>query len=134
MELHDAVHGAFKRHAHQSLSVGLGEVSMGKKSFTRRIEDFVCEHCRKEVKGDGYTNHCPHCLWSKHVDVRPGDRAATCGGMMEPITVEGTTDEYRLVHHCTRCGHEHRNITASDDSNEALIAIAKRRQAGNNRR
>lgn len=38
------------------------------KNFTRVIEDFICENCGTEVKGNGYTNHCPKCLWSKHVD------------------------------------------------------------------
>ena len=28
------------------------------------------------MKGNGYTNHCPKCLWSKHVDINPGDRGA----------------------------------------------------------
>ena len=63
------------------------------KKFIKVKEDFVCEHCGAEVKGDGYTNHCPKCLWSKHVDVHPGDRAAECGGMMalfdELVTVDG---------------------------------------------
>ena len=58
------------------------------KRFNRRIEDFTCEHCGTEVHGNGYTNHCPNCLWSKHVDINPGDRAADCGGLMEPIAVE----------------------------------------------
>jgi hypothetical protein len=35
-----------------------------------------------------YRNHCPACLWSKHVDVQPGDRAATCRGLMRPDRVE----------------------------------------------
>ncbi|MFA6992594.1 MAG: RNHCP domain-containing protein, partial [Candidatus Gracilibacteria bacterium] len=39
------------------------------KRFSRTIEDFVCEKCGAKVKGDGYTNHCPKCLWSKHVDI-----------------------------------------------------------------
>ncbi|MFN2146641.1 MAG: RNHCP domain-containing protein, partial [Anaerolineales bacterium] len=35
--------------------------------FQRRIEYFICEHCGAEVSGVGFTNHCPVCLWSKHV-------------------------------------------------------------------
>ena len=54
------------------------------KRFSRLIEDFICEHCNNPVKGNGYTNHCPYCLYSKHVDEDPGDRAATCHGIMEP--------------------------------------------------
>lgn len=53
---------------------------MQEKKFQRQIEDFVCEKCGKEVKGDGYTDHCPRCLRSKHVDVNPGDRRSKCNG------------------------------------------------------
>ena len=55
------------------------------KKFQRTKEDFTCEKCNLVVNGSGYTNHCPRCLWSKHVDVNPGDRQATCQGFMEPV-------------------------------------------------
>ena len=40
-------------------------------NFKRKIEDFVCGNCGEKIKGDGYTNHCLQCLWSKHVDITP---------------------------------------------------------------
>ena len=45
-------------------------------NFTEIDEAFVCENCGKEVKKLGYScrNHCPECLYSKHVDKNPGDR------------------------------------------------------------
>ncbi|MEK7061411.1 MAG: RNHCP domain-containing protein, partial [Patescibacteria group bacterium] len=44
-------------------------------SFVKKIEDFVCKVCGTKVKGTGYTNHCPNCLYSLHVDEEvPGDR------------------------------------------------------------
>jgi hypothetical protein len=97
------------------------------KKFQRRIEDFVCEHCGRQVSGSGYTNHCPHCLWSKHVDVNPGDRNASCQGMMQPVGVEVEGGEYRILHRCTRCGLEKRNKTAPDDDFETLVALAEKR-------
>src|SRR3989344_2176178 len=100
--------------------------------FQRRPENFVCEYCGQQVKGDGYTNHCPTCLWSKHVDINPGDRAEPCGGMMEPVAIEGSSPAYAIVHRCTRCGKERRNKADSRDSRDALIAIAKRWEAGDN--
>ncbi|MFZ2556093.1 MAG: RNHCP domain-containing protein [Minisyncoccia bacterium] len=96
-------------------------------SFTRTIEDFTCEHCGNGVQGTGYTNHCPKCLWGKHVDVHPGDRAETCGGMMEPIAIEGATDAYRIIHRCTKCGIERPIGVANDDDPEAVLRIAKKR-------
>jgi len=97
---------------------------MSGKRFQRRVEDFVCERCGTEVKGNGYTNHCPKCLWGKHVDVHPGDRAATCLGMMEPVRIEGTTPDYRIIHRCQRCGLERANVVSFTDSAEAIIAVA----------
>ena len=71
------------------------------KKFQKRKEDFVCEHCGAEVKGNGYTNHCPKCLWSKHVDIFPGDRLEDCGGLMEPVAVEAKkAGKYTIVHKC----------------------------------
>ncbi|RJQ35083.1 RNHCP domain-containing protein [Candidatus Parcubacteria bacterium] len=96
-------------------------------SFQKRIEDFVCEHCHAVIKGSGYTNHCPKCLWSKHVDVSPGDRKEVCGGMMAPVRIEGATPEYVLVHRCERCGIERRNKLSDSDDMSAVAAIAKRR-------
>lgn len=97
-----------------------------KKGFQKRVEDFVCEHCGIRVEGDGYTNHCPKCLWSKHVDVAPGDRAARCGGMMQPTRLEGASPNYVLVHRCTVCKTERRNRSSENDDAEALIRITGR--------
>ncbi|MEI6480394.1 MAG: RNHCP domain-containing protein [bacterium] len=102
---------------------------MDTKKFQRNIEDFKCEHCGNEVKGSGYTNHCPNCLWSKHVDVNPGDRAEECGGMMKPVRVEtDRANEFMLVHKCERCGYERRNRVEKEDSVEKMMEIAKNRK------
>lgn len=96
--------------------------------FKKVIENFVCEHCGAEVKGSGFTNHCPKCLWSKHVDVDPGDRAASCGGLMEPVVVEGASPDYVILHRCVSCGHEKRNKVSSEDSFEKILEIVKKKQ------
>lgn len=93
-------------------------------SFTRKIENFTCEHCGAEIIGGGYTNHCPKCLWSKHVDVEPGDRAETCGGAMEPIGIEGSSPAYRLVHCCKKCGAIRRVNVATEDDGSAIASLA----------
>jgi predicted RNA-binding Zn-ribbon protein involved in translation (DUF1610 family) len=100
------------------------------RKFTRRVEDFVCTHCGAEVKGTGYTNHCPRCLWSRHVDVNPGDRAAECGGMMEPVRVERESDTYVLTHRCTKCGFARRNKVGSADNFDAVLAIVDKQVYG----
>ena len=98
---------------------------MEEKRFQRRIEDFTCGRCGMEVHGTGFTNHCPRCLWSRHVDARPGDRRETCGGMMRPVIVEEKSGEYILVHRCEVCGVTRKNRTAPDDSFEAMLEVMK---------
>ena len=91
--------------------------------FTRTREDFVCGHCGAQVRGNGYTNHCPKCLWSRHVDVDPGDRAAECGGLMRPVGVLFEDGEHVLVQECERCGHRRRNRAARSDDRTALAGL-----------
>ena len=67
------------------------------------------------MSGNGYTNHCPGCLWSRHVDVHPGDRAATCRALMQPVGVLYENGEFVVVHECTGCGLVRRNRTADND-------------------
>ena len=96
------------------------------KKFQRTVENFTCEHCGALVRGNGYTNHCPVCLWAKHVDVNPGDRAEKCGGMMEPIGVEAGHDVWMLTHRCVTCGFERRNRTAAEDDTKTIALLAKK--------
>ncbi len=96
-------------------------------NFTRTVEDFACARCGAQIRGTGYTNHCPRCLFSRHVDVKPGDRAAGCGGLMEPVSVESRREGYVIVHRCTACGHTGRNKAAADDDFEVLLAVARKR-------
>ena len=93
-------------------------------SFLRKIEDFVCENCNVKVKGDGYTNHCPNCLYSKHVDINPGDRAADCGGLMKPVQIELDHGEYVIVHKCIKCNFQKRNKTSPDDNLDLIIHLS----------
>ncbi len=80
---------------------------------------FVCGHCSSDVlplANGSFRNHCPHCLWSRHVDVVPGDRASSCGGLMEPVAVEGSSaGGWKITQRCVDCGHERANVAALDD-------------------
>ncbi len=95
------------------------------KNFQRRIEDFECLHCGQHVEGNGYTNHCPHCLWSRHVDINPGDRLADCDGMMAAVRIHKKGERYRILHRCEICGHEAWNQSAKKDNFDRLLALAK---------
>jgi hypothetical protein len=82
-------------------------------------------HCGHAVVGNGYTNHCPECLWSRHVDINPGDRGALCKGGMPPIAAEFKGGEWIITHRCERCGFERRQRSIPEDSMESLIEIAR---------
>ena len=94
------------------------------KKFKRTIENFVCENCGKEVVGNGYTNHCPNCLYSKHVDINPGDRLNTCKGLLKPIGIEKFKDTYKIIYKCNKCGELHKNIVANDDNGDLIIELS----------
>lgn len=90
-------------------------------NFTRTIENFVCDNCRTQVSGDGYTNHCPNCLWSKHVDVTPGDRAHICKGLMKPAGFDLTRG---ILHRCTSCRFEKYNKVQTEDNYEKILELS----------
>lgn len=91
------------------------------KKFTRNKEDFICANCQKKVMGDGYTNHCPDCLFSVHVDENPGDRQSKCGGLMKPIGLTKKHGEDKLIHYCQKCGQEKVNRLSPNDNQKALL-------------
>ena len=92
---------------------------------------FRCHHCQQMVFpaehiGTTQRNHCPHCLWSCHVDTKPGNRASTCHGGMEPVGLtfkhngfdkygRARTGDVMLIHHCQSCGTINLNRIAGDD-------------------
>jgi len=95
---------------------------------------FKCSHCKRWViinpyMGTANRNHCPLCLWSKHVDIQKGDREATCHGGMRPIGLtfkhEGQfkQGELMLVHECATCLKISINRIARDDTNEGILQV-----------
>jgi len=100
------------------------------KKFQKRLEDFVCENCGKKVNGNGYTNHCPNCLWSKHVDINPGDRRNPCQGIMEPVGVGYEDQNYFIYHRCHKCQTIKKNKVSKNDNFEKLVEISKIKNLG----
>ncbi len=98
---------------------------MQEKKFQRRIENFICEHCNTETKGEGYTDHCSKCLWSKHVDINPGDRKSDCGGLMKPIGAEVKGDGYIIYYHCLKCGFKYQVKSAPNDNFNEIIKLIR---------
>jgi len=85
-------------------------------------ESFKCVHCRAfigpTISGGKHRNHCPLCLYSRHVDGgRPGDRASDCGAKMAPAArFTRPNGEPMVVHRCLGCGFERNNRLAADDN------------------
>lgn len=104
---------------------------MENKRFTKNDSSFICAHCGREVEPLGYSsrNHCPHCLWSLHVDINPGDRECGCGGGMEAVgALPDPRRGYIIIHRCTRCGEVRRCRAAHDakvqpDNIRLIIAL-----------
>lgn len=95
-----------------------------------RDEAFACAHCGRAVEPHGRTarDHCPWCLRSLHVDVIPGDRAAGCGGILDPISVEIRGDRTILRYRCRVCGASRTNQAILDgevpDDWEAIVRLS----------
>jgi hypothetical protein len=102
--------------------------------------DFKCLHCRNHVvqtpclSGVQNRNHCPYCLWSKHVDLhQSGDRLAACKSQMRPVGLAlkksrkkygaENAGELMLIHQCEGCGKVSINRIAADDLSDSLYDI-----------
>lgn len=105
-----------------------------------RNGDFTCAHCHQPVSanqllsGVNNRNHCPYCLWSRHMDLfEAGDRLAACKAPMQPLglALKQTRKKYgplaqgelMLVHLCTVCGRASLNRIAADDDDQSLFEI-----------
>jgi hypothetical protein len=90
---------------------------------------FKCGHCRQfigaPIAGGRQRNHCPNCLYSRHVDdTMPGDRKSTCGSLMKPIgLMTRRNGEEVLIHECLGCGKQDPNRIAADDNPVLLESI-----------
>ena len=96
------------------------------KKFNMIDEKFICENCGKEVKKLGYTarDHCPYCLYSKHLDINPGDSQNKCKGLMKPIGIDKFKNSYKISYSCSKCKEIHKNIMAIDDNFNKIIELS----------
>ena len=96
------------------------------KNFKMIDEKFICENCGSNVDKLNYTarDHCPKCLYSKHVDIMPGDRANSCVGLMKPVGIEKYKNTYKIIYKCSKCNIIHKNIIAIDDDFDKIINLS----------
>lgn len=90
-------------------------------AFKMINESFICENCGKTVEKHltwSARNHCPFCLYSKHLDDEfPGDRASNCHSLMKPIWIDNKKNKWWMIKHkCLKCGKEILNKVAVDDN------------------
>ncbi|MCB9963324.1 MAG: RNHCP domain-containing protein [Rhodospirillales bacterium] len=88
--------------------------------MARELENtgFVCAHCHANISAltnGSYRNHCPVCLYSLHVDIKPGDRANACRALMAPAGLTHKSQKgWQIIHRCTKCGGISANKVATD--------------------
>jgi hypothetical protein len=109
----------------------------------QKEKGFTCIQCgfpvsvERELSGVNNRNHCPRCLWSRHVDLnKAGDRKADCRSRMQPIglTVKQTHKRYSqepggeliLIHLCRGCGKISINRIAADDDVSTVYQLFNR--------
>ena len=93
--------------------------------FIMKNESFLCDNCWKEISKHptgSARNHCPHCLYSKHLDKDfPGDRASECHSVMKPVWKDYHKNKgWMVVHECIKCWKKIPNKLAEDDSVEVF--------------
>lgn len=88
-------------------------------------EEFICENCGNQVEALFKTarDHCNKCLYSKHIDIFPGDRACECKGLLKPIAIEKFKNTYKIIYKCEKCAMIHKNIMAVDDDFDEVLKI-----------
>jgi len=97
-----------------------------RKNFVRKIENFTCESCGYSVEGNGYTDHCPMCLYGKHVDEEiPGDRKSLCGGLFEPVGTRVKGDKKQIKYRCQKCNEVSYCKLAKDDDFDVFLFLMK---------
>ena len=94
-------------------------------------ETFICGNCGRTIappeSGSEHRNHCPYCLISRHMDLKPGDRRSGCRGLMEPISIwVRDNKEWAIIHRCRKCGFIRPNRIAGDDNEIKLFTLAAR--------
>jgi DNA-directed RNA polymerase subunit RPC12/RpoP len=92
-------------------------------------ESFICENCGKTIdkhpEGSA-RNHCPFCLYSKHLDKDfPWDRLSECNWLMKPIDIDYKKNKWNMIKHkCSICSKEILNKISPDDD---FIEFVKKR-------
>ena len=97
------------------------------KQFTKLEEEFICENCKQKIEKLNYTTrkHSNHYLYSKHLDINPGDRQNKCKGLLKPIGIEKFKNTYKIIYKCEKCNEIHKNIMANDDNMDLIIELSK---------
>lgn len=108
--------------------------------FLDTNQDFKCLQCGKRIAANPvlagvlHRNHCPYCLWSRHMDLfEAGDRLSACKSPMQPIGLTfkrsykrytaASGGELMLVHKCVSCGRVSINRIAADDDPQKIMTI-----------
>lgn len=90
------------------------------------MKNLFVKTVEKLYRSCGYScrNHCPYCLYSKHIDINPGDREETCHGLLKPVDIEISSKKGKvIVFKCIKCGAIRKNKVADDDNQDLIYKI-----------
>lgn len=113
---------------------------LNKRDIENLNNDFFCCECNRKVVytnniGTAHRNHCPYCLYSKHVDKNfSGDRASDCYGRMKAVGLSFKKEsknkykkedggELMIIHQCENCLDISINRLARDDEEIQIITL-----------
>ena len=125
---------------HERSRYKAGRTGMLRLYRTQASDGFTCKHCGwfvsaiTAVSGVINRNHCPYCLWSRHLDLfQAGDRLCACKASMRPVglALKKTRKKYGraglgellLVHLCIECAEASLNRLAADDDPEVILKV-----------
>ena len=97
------------------------------RNFVLIEEEVDCENFGNHDSKLGYScrDHCPYCLYSKHVDKMPRDREEKCHGKLVPISIETHSKKgYMIIYKCEKCGSIRKNVMAEDDNMDLIIKLS----------
>ena len=104
------------------------------------VGGFRCSHCgayvptSSVISGVVNRNHCPYCLWSRHLDShKAGDRLSACKEEMRPVGLTlkkgckkygvAKQGELMLIHLCLGCERISINRIAADDDGKTILSL-----------
>ncbi|MFF8959192.1 RNHCP domain-containing protein [Streptomyces sp. NPDC014894] len=96
-----------------------------------RTSTFTCVRCGLTVStlgpGGDRRDHCPSCLYSRHVHDHVEGGPSDCRSRMKPISIAVLRNgDWTVIHRCVRCDELTAGPLSADDNQLILMRLAVR--------